>query len=171
MKQPFVSASGRLTHEPGSKTGARCQQTDCPWPAAFPPPPPRPGHCRSGVVRRLPRYCAAVGLLAMTHRRTPPGFPMRSASEDAEGPEISRFPREMCPRMHRVSDCAGSTLASPKRQARCGLRHASKTSAPRSPRDRSPRSCTSQLGTRPAFSPVNASPRPSRACTHDSGPP
>ena len=26
VKQPFVSASGRLTHEPGSKSGARCQR-------------------------------------------------------------------------------------------------------------------------------------------------
>ena len=132
MKQPFVSASGRLTHEPGSVPGARCQQTDFPWPAAFPPPPPRPGHCRPGFVRQLPRYYAAVRLLsAMAHRRTPLGFPMRSASEDAEDPETSRFPREMCPRMHGASDCAGSALASPKRQARYGLRHVSKTSAPR----------------------------------------
>ena len=123
VKQPFVSASGRLSHEPGSMPGARCQQVDFPWPAAFPPPPPRPGHFRPGFVRQLPRYYAAVRLLsAMAHRRTPLGFPMRSALDVAEDPEISRFPREMCPRMHGVSDCAGSALASPKRQARCGQR-------------------------------------------------
>ncbi len=172
VKQPFVSASGRLSHEPGSKSGARCQQTDFPWPAAFPPPPPRPGHCRPGFVRRLPRYYAAVRLLSvMAHRRTPLGFPMRSALDVAEDAEISRFPREMCPRMHGVSDCAGSALASPKRQARCGLRHVSKTSAPRTTCTLRRRACISQLNTRPAFSPVNASPTPSRACTHDSGPP
>ena len=170
--QPFVSASGRLTHEPGSKSGARCQQTDFPWPAAFPPPPPRPGHFRPGFVRQLPRYYAAVRLpSAMAHRRTPSGFPMRSALDVAEDPGISRFPREMCPRMHGVSDCAGSALASPKRQARCGLRHVSKTSAPRTTCTLRRRTCISQLNTRPAFSPVNASPTPSRMCTHDSGPP
>jgi hypothetical protein len=172
MKQPFVSASGRLTHEPGAKPGARCQQTDFPWPAAFPPPPPRPGHCRPGVVRQLPRYYAAVRLLsAMTHRRTPEGFPMRSAPEDAEDPEISRFPREMCPRVHGVSDRAGSMPASPWRQTRCGLRLISTASAPRSPPDRSPGSSITRLNTRPARTPVNASPTPSRMCTHDSGPP
>ena len=170
--QPFVSASGRLSREPGSVPGARCQQTDFPWPAAFPPPPPRPGHCRPGFVRQLPRYYAAVRLpSAMAHRRTPSGFPMRSALDVAEDPGISRFPREMCPRMHGVSDCAGSALASPKRQARCGLRHVSTASASRSARNRSRGACISQLNTRPAFSPVNASPTPSRACTHDSGPP
>ena len=172
MKQPFVSASGRLSREPGSMAGTRCQQTDFPWPAAFPPPPPRPGHCRPGLVRRLPRYYAAVRLLsAMAHRRTPLGFPMRSAPEDAEDPEISRFPREMCPRMLGVSDCAGSALASPTRQARCGLRLVSRTSAPRTACTSRHRAWISQLNTRPAFSPVNASPTPSRACTHDSGPP
>ena len=172
VKQPFVSVSGRLTHEPGSVSGARCQQTDFPWPAAFPPPPPRPGHCRPSFVRQLPRYYAAVRLLSvMAHRRTPLGFPMRSALDVAEDPEISRFPREMCPRMHGVSDCAGSALASPKRQARCGLRHVSTASAPRSARNRSCGAWISQLNTRPAFSPVNASPTPSRTCTHDSGPP
>jgi hypothetical protein len=171
MKQPFASACGRLTHEPGSKPGVRCQQTDFPWPAAFPAPPAQPGHFRPGVVRQLPRYDAAVRLLsAMTRRRTPSGFPMRCALDVAEDPETSRFPREMCPRMHRVSDCAGSALASPKRQARCGLRHVCTASAPRSPRDRSPGSWISQLDTRPAFSPVNASPTPSRMRTHDSGP-
>ena len=172
MKQPFVSASGRLSREPGSMSGTRCQQTDFPWPAAFPPPPPRPGHCRPGFVRQLPRYYAAVRLLStMTHRRTPSGFPMRSALDVAEDPGISRFPREMCPRMHGVSDCAGSALASPKRQARCGLRHVSTASAPRTTCTLQRRTCISQLNTRPAFSPVNASPTPLRMCTHDSGPP
>ena len=170
--RPVVSARGRLSREPGAVSGTRCRQTDFPWPAAFPPPPPRPGHCRPGFVRQLPRYYAAVRLLsAMAHRRTPVGFPMRSALNVAEDPETSRFPREMYPRMHGVSDCAGSVLASPMRQARCGLRHVSKTSAPRTTCASRRRACISQLNTRPAFSPVNASPTPSRACTHDSGPP
>jgi len=172
MKQPFVSARGRLSREPVSMSGTRCRQTDFPWPAAFPPPPPRPGHCRPGFVRQLPRYYAAVRLpSAMAHRRTPEGFPMRSALSVAEDPGISRFPREMCPRMHGVSDCAGSAPASPKRQARCGLRLLSTASAPRTTRNRSRGAWITQLNSRPAFSPVNASPTPSRACTHDSGPP
>jgi len=170
--RPVVSACGRFSREPGSMSGTRCQQTDFPWPAAFPPPPPQPGHFRPGLVRQLPRYHAAVRLLStMAHRRTPSGFPMRSAPDVAEGAEISRFPREMCPRMHGVSDCAGSALASPKRQARCGLRPVSTASAPRTTCTSRHRACISQLKTRPAFSPVNASPTPSRACTHDSGPP
>ena len=172
VRQPFVPAAGRLAREPGSMPGARCQPTDFPWPAAFPPPPPRPGHCRPGFVRQLPRYCAAVRLLsAMAHRRTPLGFPMRSALDVAEDPETSRFPREMCPRMHGVSDRAGSAAALPWRRQRCGLRHVSTASAPRSPQNRSPGSWITRLDTRPAFSPVNASPTPSRTCTHDSGPP
>ena len=172
VKQPFVSASGRLTHKPGSKSGARCQQTDFPWPAAFPPPPPQPGHCRPDLVRQLPRYYAAVRLLStLAHRRTPSGFPMRSALDVAEDAEISRFPCEMFPRMRGVCDRAGSAPASPMRQTRCGLRHVSTASAPRSPRDRSPGSWITRLNTRPARTPVNASPTPSRVCTHDSGPP
>jgi len=153
--RPVVSAPGRLSREPGPMSGTRCRQTDFPWPAAFPPPPPPPGHCRPSFVRQLPRYYAAVRLLSvMAHRRTPEGFPMRSALNVAEDPEISRFPREMCPRMHGVSDCAGFALASPKRQARCGLRHVSKTSAPRTTCTSRRRACISQLNTRPAFSPV-----------------
>ena len=171
MKQPFVPASGRLSREPGSMPGARCQQTDSPWPAAFPPPPPRPGHFRPGVVRRLPRYYAAVRLpSAMAHRRTPEGFPMRSAHTDAEDPGTSRFPREMCSRMLGVSDRAGSALASPKRQAWCGLRHISTASAPRTSHALRRGACISRLNTRPARTPVNASPTSLRTCTHDSGP-
>ena len=172
MMRPVVSARGRLSREPGSMSGMRCRQTDFPWPAAFPPPPPRPGHCRPSFVRRLPRYYAAVRLpSAMAHRRTPEGFPMRSALNVAEDPGISRFPREMFSRMHGVSDRAGSALASPMRQARCGLRHVSKTSAPRTTHGFRHGACISRLNTRPARTPVNASPTPSRMCTHDSGPP
>ncbi len=172
VKQPFVSASGRLSHEPGSMPGARCQQADFPWPAAFPPPPPQPGHFRPGFVRQLPRYYAAVRLLSvMAHRRTPLGFPMRSALDVAEDPEISRFPNKVLARVRRVSDRAGSMPASPIRQARCGLRCVSTTSAPRTSRAFRPGAWITRLNTRPARTPVNASPTPSRMCTHDSGPP
>ena len=172
MKQPFVSAPGRLTHEPGSMPGARCQQTDFPWPAAFPPPPPRPGHYRPGFVRQLPRYYAAVRLLsAVAHRRTPEGFPMRSALKVAEDSETSRFPRKVLARVRRVCDRAGSMPVSPMRQARCGLRLISTASAPRTSQAFRPGAWITRLDTRPARTPVNASPTPSRACTHDSGPP
>ena len=121
MKQPFVSARGRLSREPGSMSGTRCRQTDFPWPAAFPPPPPRPGHCRPGFVRQLPRYYAAVRLpSAMAHRRTPEGFPMRSALSVAEDPGISRFPREMCPRMRTGSLTARGPLL-PRQSGKRGV--------------------------------------------------
>ena len=171
MKQPFVPASGRLSREPGSMPGARCQQTDSPWPAAFPPPPPRPGHFRPGVVRWLPRYYAAVRLpSAMAHRRTPEGFPMRSAHTDAEDPGTSRFPYKLFPRMRGVSDRAGSMLASPIRQARCGLRQVSTASAPRTSRALRRGACISRLNTLPARTPVNASQPSLRTSAHDSGP-
>jgi hypothetical protein len=106
VKQPFVSASGRLTHEPGSKPGARCQQTDFPWPAAFPLPPPQPGHCRPGFVRQLPRYYAAVRLLSvMARRRTPLGFPMRSALD------VQKTLRSPGSRTRCVHACTGSLTA------------------------------------------------------------
>ena len=164
MKQPFVSASGRLTHEPGSKSGARCQQTDFPWPAAFPPPPPQPGHCRPDLVRQRPRYYAAVRLLStMAHRRTPLGFPMRSALNVAEDAEISRFPCEMFPRVHGVSDRAGLWPTSRYRCSRRSLPLLLTASASR-------RKLLTRLNTRPARSPVNASTLPLRAAPHDSGP-
>ena len=168
-KRPFVSVPGRLSREPGSMSGTRCQRTDFPWPAAFPPPPPPPGHCRPGFVRQLRRYYAAVRLLsAMAHRRTPEGFPMRSALNVAEDPEISRFPRKVLVCVHMVSDRVGSGTASPKRLCRCGLRLVSTTSAPQTSHAFRHGACISRLNGWPAHPPVNASPTPSRMCTHDS---
>ena len=111
--QPFVSASGRLTHEPGSKSGARCQQTDFPWPAAFPPPPPRPGHADPALfgsflgttqqsdfsaswligVRPQASRCALHSMLQKTLRS--PGSRARcvhacSGSLTARGPRLPR---------------------------------------------------------------------------------
>ena len=172
MKRPFVSVRGHHSRQSGSMSSTRCQQTDFPWPAAFPPPPPQPGHCRPGVVRQLLRYYAAVRLLsAIAHRRIPHGFPMHSASEDAEGAEISRFPCEMFSRVHGVSDRAEFATASPKRPQRCGLRHPLTASAPRLAHGSRHGTLISRLNTRPARTPVNASPTASRLCTHDSGPP
>ena len=171
MLRPVVSAPGRLARVPGSMSGTRCQLADFPWPTAFPPPPPQPRHCRPSLVRQLPRYYAVVRFPnAMTHRRTPEGFPTRSALNVAEDPGTSRFPCELFPRMCGVSDRAGSKAALPWRQPRCGLRHISTASAPRTSCALRRRACISRLNFRPARTPVNASHTPLRMGTHDSGP-
>ena len=170
--RPVVSVPGRLSREPGPMSGTRCQQTDFSWPAAFPPPPPQTCYFRLALVRQLPRYYAAVRLpKAMAHRRTPVGFPMRSALNVAEDPGTSRFPRKVLACVHEVSDRAGSVAASPMRQLRCGLRLISTASASRTTRDFRHGAWITRLNTRPARTPVNASPTPLRMCTHDSGPP
>ena len=169
--RPVVSVRRRLSREPGSRSGTRCHHTDFPWPAAFPPPPPLPGHFRPGFVRRLLRYYAAVRLpSAMAHRRAPEGFPMRSALNVAEDPRTSRFPSKMLECMHGVCDRAGSGAALPKRQPRCDLRLISTASAPRTTRSFRHGACITRLNTRPTRTPVNASPTPLRMCTHDSEP-
>jgi hypothetical protein len=89
----------------------------------------------------------------------------------AAGRGISRFPNKVLARMRGVCDCAGSMPASPMRQARCGLRCESTTSAPRTSRTSRLGAWTAQLDTRPARPPVTASPTRSRMCTHDAGPP
>lgn len=169
--RPVVSVAERLSRDPGSMSGTRCQQTNSPWPTAFPPPSPPPHHFRRGLVRQLLRYYAAVRLLrVMAHRRAPKGFPMRSALNVAEDSEISRFPNKVLVCVHRVSDRVGSNIASPKRLSRCGLRLTPTTSAPQSPHAFRRRTCISRLNGWPALPPVNASPTPSRMCTHDSEP-
>ena len=169
--QPVASARGRLSRDPGSMSGTRCRQTDFRWPAAFPPPPPLPGQFRPGFVRRLLRYYAAVRLpSAMANRRTPEGFPTRSALNVAEDPGTSRFPRKELACMHGVCDRAGAGAALPKRQPRCGLRLISTASAPRNTRSFRHGAWISRLNTRHARTPVNASPTPLRMCTHDSEP-
>ena len=140
----------------------------------------RRGSFPRSLVRQILRYYAAIRLPApVAHRRVPLGFTMRAAARLSRaataGRGTSRFPCEVFPRVREVCDRAGSVAASPSgslpRLHRCGLRCISTTSAPRSPRDRSPRSSITRLDTRPARTPVNASPTPSRMCAHDSGPP
>ena len=63
-----------------------------------------------------------------------------------------------------VLDRAGSRNASQYRRPGCGLPPLPAASAPQS-------NCLSRLDTRPARTPVNAAPPPSRAAAHDSGPP
>ena len=118
-----------------------------------------------GVVRRLRRYYGPVRLPVSVHRRRVSlDFPTRPATPSAAGGHgISRFSREVFPYMHGVSDRAGARRISRYRCAECGLPPSPTASAPRS-------NVLSRLNTRPARTPVNASPLPSRATTHDSGP-
>lgn len=118
-----------------------------------------------GVVRGLRRYYGPVRLpVSVHHRRASLDFPTRPATPSAAGGHgISRFSREVLPYMHGVSDRAGSPSISRYRCSGCGLPLLLTASAPR-------RKLLSRLNTRPARTPVNASPLPSRATTHDSGP-
>ncbi len=116
------------------------------------------------VVRGLRRYYGAIRLPAIVHhRRVSLDFPMRPAQSPGSGKRgISRFSREVFSYMHGVSDRAGPRRISRYRCAECGL--------PPSPTASAPRRELSRLNTRPARTPVNASPLPLRTATHDSGP-
>jgi hypothetical protein len=101
--------------------------------------------------------------VSVHRRRVSSDFPTRPARPSiAGGHGISRFSREVFPRMRGVSDRAGPRRVSRYRRARCGLPLLLTASAPRS--------VLSRLNTRPARAPVNASPLPLRTTTHDSGP-
>jgi|SRR5581483_577881 len=125
-----------------------------------------------GLIRQLPRYYGAVRLPASVHhRRVSLDFPMRPASPSlAGGRGTSRFPYAVRPGMHGVSERAGSGRPSRWRGVRYGLPLLLTASAPRRARGVGHGAVISRLNTRPAFPPVNASPSPLRATTHDSGP-
>jgi len=72
---------------------------------------------------------------------------------------ISRFPREVLPYVHGVSDRAGLQCTSRYRCTEWGLPHLLTASASR-------RKVLTRLNTRPARSLVNASTPPSRAAPH-----
>ena len=118
------------------------------------------------LVRGLLRYYGPVRLPSSVHRRrTSLDFPTRPAAPSATGEAaISRFPRKVFPYVLGVCDRAGSRDASRYRRPTCGLPHPPTASAPHS-------NCRSRLDTRPARTPVNASPPLLRATAHDSGPP
>ncbi len=122
-------------------------------------------HRLPGFVRRLLRYYRAVRLpRSVRHRRTSLDFPMRpraNATLDELG--ISRFPSEVSPYVHGVSDRAGLWHTSRYRCTRWGLPLSPTASTSR-------RDLLTRLNTRPARSPVNASTPPLRAAPHDSGP-
>ena len=123
-----------------------------------------------GVVRGLRRYYGPVRLpVSVHHRRVSLDFPTRPAAPSAAGGHgISRFSREVFSYMHGVSDRAGFPGISRYRCPGRGLPLSPTASAPR--RSARWQRSLSRLNTRPARSPVNASPLPSRATTHDSGP-
>ena len=117
-----------------------------------------------GVVRGLRGYCGSVRLPVVVHRRrTSLDFPTRPAAPSAAGDHgTSRFPREVCPYVHGVSDRAGLGSISRYRCPRWRLPLSPTASASR-------RMFLSRLNTRPARAPVNASTRSLQAAPHDSG--
>ena len=171
MNRSFLILSCCLTY-PLQRTGravpARCPGRVLLWRVPFGQPPSlHPLRRRlPGFVRGLHRYYGAVRLpVSVHHRRTSLDFPMR--------------PRYTC----RLRANAGS----PGSRARCfractGSLTARDLGAPRDigalgcglplllQRRHPGVSCLSRLNTRPARSPVNASPPPLRAAPHDSGP-
>ena len=154
-----------------SATGRSCP-AQCPGPAArirIPLDQPPSLHLlradrRHQFVRRLRRYYAAVRLpAAVHHRRTSSDFTMRPKHALLGGRRISRFSRRLFPCMPGVSDLAGYLRALPKRHVGFRLPLLLTGSASRT-------KFISRLNTQPARTPVNASPAPLRAPTHDSGP-
>src|SRR5437867_4204939 len=118
-----------------------------------------------GIVRRLLRYFRSVRLpRSVRHRRTSLDFPTRPKATSALGElGISRFPREVLPYVHGVSDRAGLKHTSRYQCTRWGLPLSPTASASR-------RNRLTRLHTRHAQSPVYASTPPLRAAPHDSGP-
>ena len=117
-----------------------------------------------GVVRRLRRYYGAVRLPVLVHhRRASSDFPMRPVV-CAKASTGSPGSRARCFRA-----CTGSQTAQGSRPSRDGD---GRDVAFRSfPRRRHPGGeWISRLNTRPARTPVNASPSPLRTPAHDSGP-
>jgi hypothetical protein len=129
-------------------------------------------HClrsrTGGFVRQLRKYYETVRLpVPVHHRRASLDFPMRPPSGGSHG--ISRFPLKVLTYMLRVSDRAGSKSVSRYRRLQFCLPLSSTTSAPRSGHRLRDGGSISRLNTRPARSPVNASPSPLRTKVHDSG--
>src|SRR5580700_6253377 len=118
-----------------------------------------------GLVRRLHRYYRTVRLPVLVHRRrTSLDFPTRPAAPSATGEHrISRFSCDVFRYVHGVSDRAGPGRISRYRCNRWGLPLLLTASASR-------RMTLSRLNTRPAPTPVNASPLSLRKTAHDSGP-
>ena len=117
------------------------------------------------IVRRLQRYYGTVRLPALVHRwRVSLDFPTRPVPPSgASEHRTCRFSCEVFPYLHGVSDRAGPERISRYRCARWCLPLLLTASAPRS-------NVLSRLNTRPARTPVNASPLSLRKATHDSGP-
>ena len=124
----------------------------------------KPAEKINGAVRATVAVLPACPTALTVHRRRASmDFPMRPAAPSATGGQRpSRFSREVCLYMLGVSDRAEPRPVSRWRRTECGLPLLLAASAPR--RD------LSRLNTRPARPPVNVSPPPLQAPTHDSGP-
>ena len=111
-----------------------------------------------GVVRQLRRYYGTVRLPTIVHHGiTASAFPARPAQPSPRAGDhgTSRFSRPEIPYMHRFFDPAGSADGSRKRRRRCCLPHCKTASAPQTRRFRGSIA-------RPARTPTDASPPPSR---------
>jgi hypothetical protein len=112
-------------------------------------------------------YYEIVGLPTTVHHGiTTLAFPARPAQPSPQAGDhgTSRFSRPEIPYMHRFFDPAGSADGSRKRRRRCCLPRCRTASAPQARRFRGSIA-------RPARTPTDASPPPSRTTAHGSGPP
>ena len=123
-----------------------------------------------GFVRRFRRYYGTVRLPVPVHHRCASlDFPMRSviySLTDRHG--ISRFPRKVLACVRRVLDRARSKSVSRYRRFQFCLPLGSTASPPGSNHRLRNGGSISRLHTRPARSPVNASPSPLCTKIHDS---
>ena len=145
---------------PGSASGA-CRLVPCsPWPPPFAPPTPVPvARGRSPASQLLWR-----GLTSRPRASPASAHHLPGAGQTLlilAGGEISRFPHK------ELTHMLGSTTAPGRPSARAGapghVAFHSKHSVG------VPEVLFSRLNTQPMRTPVNASPKPSRASAHDSG--
>ena len=141
------SAPGKTPEQTSSKPTARTQAAAVRHWVRFPLPWQAPAFRRLNHTEKgLPS--------SVHHRRTSLDFPTRPAAPSARGEAgIFRFPRKAFPYVLGVCERAGARDASQYRRPGCGLPPPPTASAPQS-------NCLSRLDTRPARTPVNASPRP-----------
>ena len=170
---PAVSAPTPLARNPGTVSGPRCLEANCPWPAPFPRPAPQT--YRAGdtvkprcdaVVRRLPRYYGAVRLPMLVHRRIAPvGFTARTAAPSPPRPSVG--PPSSCAESLRT--CVGSMTARGPATSRDSDAAGSAFGLREQPRHPDLRKL-SRLNGQPARTPTNACNTSLRTHRHGSGP-
>ncbi len=158
---PCVSArAARLARRSGAGSGTRFALADCPWPTPFPPRAPPP----------LARFCSPASQVlwscptrrARSSRDYALGLALAASAPSAEATTTPPGFRAWC-----VRACAGSTTAAEPLPARdnadSDIAFRARPNASASAID-----SISRLNTRPARTPVNASPPASRQKAHDS---